>query len=102
MTKNKRKRTRKPHDSRGDIGWVITTKMPAWMRQTLAVEGGIDREFTISELTQDQRDFFNFTCHIADMEKAGLIEIVYDPKVHEAPLIVATEKGLRMYGPDNQ
>jgi hypothetical protein len=55
----------------------MTDKMPAWMRQFLAV-GGFDWDFTINELALDQLDLFEFACHLADMQKADLIEIIYD------------------------
>ena len=70
--------------------------MPAWMRQILALEG-IDREFKIQELTTDQRHIINFAHHLKQMQNHGLIEITFDPKTNQEPLIAPTEKGLREY-----
>jgi len=79
-----------------DKEYRITNEMPAWMRQILACEG-IDREFKIHELTPDQRHIIDFACHLEEMQKHGLIEIIFDPKTNQQPLIAPTERGLKEY-----
>ena len=86
-----------PQDQDREIEYVITDKMPVWMRHYLANEG-ISREFAISDLTREQRNAFDLACHFEEMRKHGLFEIEFNPKIHQDPIITATEKFKQMYG----
>lgn len=76
----------------GDIEYTLTEEMPAWMSKTLAL-GGINRTFTIKSLTQKQRGVVDCACELADMQKEGIVEIIYEPKVNNQPIVSLTEKG---------
>lgn len=62
------------------------------MGKTLAL-GGINRTFTIKNLTQKQREVVDCACELAEMQKEGMVEIIYDPKLDDQPIVSLTEKG---------
>ena len=66
--------------------------MPDWMRKTLELDG-IKRTFTAKGLTLKQAEVINFACELDDMQREGMVDIVYDPHVHSQPIVALTEKG---------
>jgi hypothetical protein len=78
--------------------WRITDKMPAWMRQFLAVSG-FNKEFTLRELTEDQMFELEMAERLGALEREGSIRVIFDHTKHREPLIEATEEGMKRWGP---
>ena len=70
----------------------ISYKMDAWMRAWLASKG-IPIEFSPSELTDEQAKAVIAAGIVDRMIKMGLLRVIYDPKRHDKPIFMLTEKG---------
>jgi len=70
--------------SEDEYEYVITSKMPAWMRAFLA-EMGIEREFTIDELTDKQVNAILTAVALKELVEMGEVEVIYDPKYCPSP-----------------
>ena len=76
----------------GTVEYTLTDQVPEWMQKTFAL-GGIGRSFTLKNLTDEQKDLFEVACGVTDLQNEGLIEIKYDPKTEDEPILSLTEKG---------
>jgi len=72
--------------SEDEYDYVITSKMSAWMRAYLA-EMGIPREFTIDELTPEQKEAIVIALAIEELERKGKVEVIYDPEYCPSPRV---------------
>ena len=45
-----------------------------------------------------QRNAVDLACHFEEMSKHGLFEIAFNPRIHQDPIITATEKFKQMHG----
>jgi hypothetical protein len=75
-----------------DDEYLITDRMPAWVRQFLA-NTGIDREFNLSKLSQDQWLAIELAERLCQLEKEGLIRVTFDPDIHPEPQVELTDYG---------
>jgi len=71
--------------------YIISYKMPAWMRVYLA-EMGIPREFKIKDLTNEQAEAINIAVEMEKLVRKGLVEVIYDPAKYPSPLFKLKRK----------
>lgn len=88
----KKRQTRQSSQKNQDDEFLITDRMPAWMRQFLA-STGIDREFNLSKLSQDQWLTIELAERLCQLEKEGLIRVTFDPDIHPEPQVELTDYG---------
>ena len=74
----------------------ISHKMPNWMRAALAHEG-IPVEFSLEELTDDQKSTIVVLTEVYKLVEAGILKVTFDPKKDSAPQFSLTEKALKEF-----
>ena len=74
----------------------ISHKMPNWMRATLAHEG-IPVEFSLEELTDDQKSTIVVLTEVCKLVEAGILKVIFDPKKDSVPQFSLTEKALKEF-----
>jgi len=70
--------------------YAFGDKMPAWMRTFLASKG-VPPQFTVDELTDEQREALMFAYTVYELERKGLVKVVCD--VPSNPRILLTKRG---------